>query len=267
MGTTCNKFGLLFGSLIDVCFAIVAVTVVGILVNHNSGTLLENLKTDVDKDFNVTVPETMLVNSTDELQTSIGGRNVECSNTNAIYVTTKNTLDTLTIDALNKTLNDTISGCMDRITKLEQLVALVGMELTPNLPTVIQSGNVMASLDGAGNVATTYSVNRINFGLPGTEQLGMTYLLFPPWASGISTTITTSSTLRFNGFSPSLVNLGLCTGARPILVNRFDGIAFASYEVDCSVAGGEIRLYGPGVTAGGGVLQLNRPLNLLSQFL
>lgn len=267
MGVTCNKFGLLFGSIIDVCFAIVAITVVGILVNHNSRTLLEQLKTDVANDFNVTVTESMLVNTTDDLQTCIEERNVECSTTNAIYVATRNTLDNLTIDALNKTLNDTILGCTDRITKLEQLVAIVGMDLTPNLPVVIQSGNVMASLDGAGNVPTTYSVNRITFGVSGTEQLGMTYILFPPWASGIATTISASSTLRFNAFSPSLVNLGLCSGARPILVNRFDGISFASYEVDCSVAGGEIRLYGPGVTTGGGVLQLNRPLNLLSQFL
>ena len=218
----------------------------------------------MESDFNVTVPESMLVESTAALQQCINERNSNCSDTNTLYVNTSNTLSLLTIESLNKTLNDTLYGCMNNVTRLEELVAIVGMELTPNTPTVLISGTVTASLDGVGTmIATTYSVNRIMFG----SQLGMVYLLFPPWASGITTVVSASSVLRYNGFAPSLVNMGVCTGVRPILVNRFDGIAFSGYEIDCSVAGGEIRFYGPGVDAGGGTLQLNRPLNVLSQFL
>ena len=43
MSATCNKFGLLFGSLVVISFAISAITVAGILIHHNSRVLLQAL--------------------------------------------------------------------------------------------------------------------------------------------------------------------------------------------------------------------------------
>lgn len=258
--STCDRLGILFGALGSLTIAITAMAVIGILHHHNSSLLLDQLILDTQKDFNVTVVESMLVNTTAELQTEIGERNLNCSMTNADYVMTTQTLDNLSIDTLNKTLNDTIYGCMNRTQTLEQLVAIVGMELTPNVPVIIQSGTATATLLGAGSLSTTYTVNRLSF-----SDLTIVYVLFPPWVTGISTFVSASSTLRFHGFSPALTNVGACGGARPLLVNRFTGIQFTGYEIDCTLD--EIRIYGQGVTNPGGTLTLLQPLNLFGQFL
>lgn len=260
-----DKCGILFGSLFDLTLAIIAMTVIGILVNHNSGALLARLVQESSRDYNVFVQPSQLVNTTEQLQDEIGERNMNCSTTNAEYVMTNQRLDALSVDALHKALNDTISGCLNRTQALEQLVATVGMELTPNLPTVVQSGTVTATLDGSGSLSTTYSVNEITFGTG--DELHMTYLLLNVWPGSLAVVVDPSPVLRFNGFTPGVTNVGICAGVRPILVNRFDGVQFVGYELDCSVAGGELRLYGQPVTTGGGVLQLLQPLSLFGQFL
>ncbi len=265
MASRTDKCGILFGSLFDLTLAIIAMTVIGILVNHNSGLLLERLVEESARDYNISVQPSRLVNTTQELQDEIGERNMNCSTTNAEYVMTNQRLDALSVDALHKALNDTISGCLNRTQALEQLVAIVGMELTPNLPTVVQSGTVTATLDGSGSLSATYSVNEITFGTG--DELHMTYLVLDEWTSSLTVLVDPSPVLRFNGFDPNVTNVGMCQGARPILVNRFNGIQFVAYELDCSVTGGELRLYGQPITTAGGVLELLEPLSLFGRFL
>lgn len=255
-----DKCGVFFGSLFDLCFAVVAMTVIGILVNHHSSLLLRDLQQDVSRDYNITVEVSQLVNTTHELQDEIGERNMNCSTTNAEYVMTTQRLDALNVTELQRTLNETIHTCLNRTQALEQLVAIVGMELTPNLPTVMQSGTATATLVGSGSVAVTYSVNEIVLG-----ELRMTYLLLNAWPGSVPVVADPAPVLRFDGFSPSVVNLGICSGARPILVNRFSGMRFVAYELDCSGVG-ELRLYAEPVVVGGGVLQLLQPVNLFGQF-
>lgn len=260
-----DKYGILFGSLFDLTLAIIAMTVIGILINHNSGALLSRLVQETSRDYNISVQPSQLADTTQQLQDEIGERNMNCSTTNADYVMTSQHLDELNVTALHEMLNNTIDSCLNRTQSLEQLVAIVGMELTPNLPTVVQSGTVTASLDGSGSLSTTYSVNEITFGTGG--ELSMTYLLLDAWSGSLTIVADASPILRFNMFTPSVTNAGMCSGVRPILVNRFDGLQFVGYELDCSVAGGELRLYGQPATIGGGALELLQPLSLFGQFL
>lgn len=261
-----TKYAILFGSTVDVVLGIMAIAVAGYLFHNHSSLLLDKLQVTIGKDYNITFPPDTLQNNTDELQQEIGESGMECSTQNSIYLNRSAIIDSLTVDALNATLNDTISGCMNRTMAIEQLVALVGMELTPNLPTLIVSGTVTASLDGSGSVATTYTIGRLVLGIEPGATLGLIIMIFPEWSSGISTFVSGSSTLRYTNFSPPLTNMGMCSGVRPILVNRFDGIDFKAYELDCSTPGGQINIYGPGVTTPG-TLELNQPLNLFGQFL
>lgn len=258
-----DHYGLLFGALIALCFAIVSMSVVGILRNHHSSALLSTFLVTIGTDYNVTVDNSQLISTTSLLQDEIAERAMNCSTINSEYVATNAQLDTLSVTTLNQALADTISLCLNRTQALEQLVMIVGMEMTPNLPVVVQSGTVSVSLDGSSGLSTTYTVNELTI-----ADFKISYVLFPPWAGSIPLLVNPSgAVLRFNGFSPSLVNVGMCAGARPILVNRFDGLRFTGYELDCSVSGGEVRLYGDAVTVPGGDLELNVPLNLLGQFL
>lgn len=261
-----SKYAILFGSTVNVVFGIMAIAVAAYLFHNHSSLLLDKLEIAIGKDYNVTIPPQTLEQDVNELQTVIGASGMNCSTQNSIYLNRTATIESLTIEKLSKSLNDTVSGCTNRTLAIEQLVAIVGMELSPNVPTILVSGTVTASLDGAGSVATTYTIGRLVLGLDSAPQLGLIIMTFPAWPSGISTVVSGSSVLRYTSFSPPLTNLGICSGVRPILVNRFDGIEFKAYELDCSVAGGQVRLYGPGVTTPG-TLELNQPLSLFGQFL
>ena len=257
--TNSNHYGLLFGAVVDVLVAIVAVTVMGVLINHHSGRLLDRLQRDITTQYDTSVPDSNLVNSTQELTTQVVETGMDCAETNSQYIMTTNELDASTVAKLQLRMNETIATCQNRTATLEQLVSLVSMELSPNEPTLLQTGTAMATLDGAGSLAVTYSVYQMTL----ANSLSFVYLVIPPWSGVIGFSPMSAPTLRFHSFSPDLLNLGMCSGTRPLLVNKLEGITFSGYELGCSVASGEVRLFG--LPVGSGVLELNKDLTLFGQ--
>ena len=81
--TNSNHYGLLFGAVVDVLVAIVAVTVMGVLINDHSGRLLDRLQRDITTQYDTSVPDSNLVNSTQELTTQVVETGMDCAETNS----------------------------------------------------------------------------------------------------------------------------------------------------------------------------------------
>lgn len=262
--------GLVFGASITLCFAVVALTLMGVLVSENSGNKLTHLL--LPPIVNVTLPingSAQLLNDTANLSLLVGEKGADCSDASVLNVNRTNTLASLSAVELAASVGYVVGNCTNRIAILQQAIAQVGMELTPNTPTVLQSGTLTVQLDGSPSVlGLGYSLNHLVLG----GQLNMVYLLLQPWGLSIDSMVTSTTLLTMYDFVPILTNLGECgAGPRPLLlgtgIERFVGnVEIDSIELDCDGSTGfEIEFQGPGVL-NPGTIELVNPLMVLLQF-
>lgn len=216
-----------FSVLFSISLSIISVCVVTTMISEHSTALLARLHED---DFNVTVPTTDVMNQTAAIESRISSVAVACATESSFYYSTL-----LRIRALNATvLNDTLSGCRDRIAALEAKIFLVSMTLTQRNSTILSSGP----------------------GFTVASILGIAYITLdaqsaPVAHNGIVTfTISSNHTCTINDVIRPLI------GTQP---TYFDATPspITSYSYHCAT--GMLYFY----ISGAGTAQLLRPLSIL----
>jgi len=250
-----------FGSIINLGLAITTIVFMGILLNENVSTRLSSLQMTTDRlEDNITQVESGVTDALDcqdalyiKNETFINCTdtgNAECTQLTCDFINTQNNLTALTVESLQKTLDNVLLSCNNQTDLLRMLIAEVAPNTNP--PTLLDSGTTMVSVEGAvASFSAGYELYRLVLG----GELQFDYLVLLPWGGGSVTTATVNPTVTYTGFS----FLGKSVGTRFLLntqQGKFSGtITVATYGMNSA---GDLVFY----TEGTGTIQLTKRLSI-----
>jgi hypothetical protein len=260
----------LVGSLFTLAFAIAAIVVMSIMIEHNSSKQLQELRSatlqlnhEIDN-VEGNIPATLnrassIATQNANFHSCIDTGNARCSNLTISFLEKQSNITIYDVNYINNTYQGVKVLCDVRNLYLQTLISMIPGNVNP--PQLIQNGTVNVTLASEYTFLSTYQLYKLT--LPFTIY----YVILPPWTLSILSPIS-SPLLTYTQFVPPLsscvsgVSLG---GIRPLFgvqSNRFSqGSVFGSCEIFCN---GDLNFYSGNVTLNNGVFSLNQKLNIIN---